>query len=364
MPNPMDAILARIERGNQQRKMNALNDIFAKSYEPGAAIPFVDEQAQAMGLPQEPGMVAGYEPGRINEQNALARMVQSKDPGMALQAYQLQQQMDLRKAEQEKLRQSGMTAARTDAPYALRITDRLMDPNVSKEEKEIIWDVIRGNQTINTGGAQTIIGPRGEIRQALPVTPKPEQMPAFQGQQEAAKASAKSAVGIGEEEQKRSIKANSMMDYIGKADQLLNKASGSMLGAGYSKGKQMLGVSDDATKANQQLKLISGWMISNVPRMEGPQSDFDVKNYATMAGLVGDATVPIEDRRAALQTLTELQGKYAGREYAGVTDVTNQSAQKPTQYKVNGITKGPDGRMYVIRSLKPDGTPDEVILAK
>src|SRR4030065_990680 len=108
MPNPMDAILARIERGNQQRKMNALNDIFAKSYEPGAAIPFVDEQAQAMGLPQEPGMVAGYEPGRINEQNALARMVQSKDPGMALQAYQLQQQMDLRKPEQEKLRKSGM----------------------------------------------------------------------------------------------------------------------------------------------------------------------------------------------------------------------------------------------------------------
>ena len=48
MPNPMDAILARIERGNQRRKANALNDIFAKSYEPGASIPFVDEQAQAL----------------------------------------------------------------------------------------------------------------------------------------------------------------------------------------------------------------------------------------------------------------------------------------------------------------------------
>ena len=87
MPNPMDAILARIERGNQRRKANALNDIFAKSYEPGASIPFVDEQAQAMGLPQELGMVAGYQPGRINEQNALAMMAQSKDPGMAMQAY-------------------------------------------------------------------------------------------------------------------------------------------------------------------------------------------------------------------------------------------------------------------------------------
>ena len=46
--------------------------------------------------------------------------------------------------------------------------------------------------------------------------------------------------------------------------------------------------------------------------MEGPQSDYDVKNYREMAATVGDSTIPIEDRMAALDTLQQLQSKYAG----------------------------------------------------
>ena len=106
MATPMDLILSTIERKNQQRKANALNDIFAKSYEPGAAIPFVDESAEAMGLPQEPGMISGFKPGRINVQNALAQMAQSKEPGFAMQAFQLQQDMDAARSQDpfEKLK--------------------------------------------------------------------------------------------------------------------------------------------------------------------------------------------------------------------------------------------------------------------
>lgn len=61
----------------------------------------------------------------------------------------------------------------------------------------------------------------------------------------------------------------------------------------------------------QQLEALSGWMVSNVPRMEGPQSNVDVLNYTTMAGRVGDRTLPIEARKAALKTVIELQNKYA-----------------------------------------------------
>jgi hypothetical protein len=64
------------------------------------------------------------------------------------------------------------------------------------------------------------------------------------------------------------------------------------------------------TKA-QQLEALSGWLVSNVPRMEGPQSNADVLNYQTMAGRVGDRTLPVEARKAALGTLMELQRKYA-----------------------------------------------------
>jgi len=64
------------------------------------------------------------------------------------------------------------------------------------------------------------------------------------------------------------------------------------------------------TKA-QQLEALSGWLVSNVPRMEGPQSNADVLNYQTMAGRVGDRTLPVEARKAALGTLMELQRKYS-----------------------------------------------------
>lgn len=78
------------------------------------------------------------------------------------------------------------------------------------------------------------------------------------------------------------------------------------------------------TKA-QQLEALSGWLVSNVPRMEGPQSNADVLNYQTMAGRVGDRTLPVEARKAALGTLMELQKKYSevGSEAAAPT------AEKP-----------------------------------
>ena len=80
------------------------------------------------------------------------------------------------------------------------------------------------------------------------------------------------------------------------------------------------------TKA-QQLEALSGWLVSNVPRMEGPQSNADVLNYQTMAGRVGDRTLPVEARKAALGTLMELQRKYAE---AG-SDTTAPNPIKPSK---------------------------------
>jgi hypothetical protein len=61
----------------------------------------------------------------------------------------------------------------------------------------------------------------------------------------------------------------------------------------------------------QSLEAVAGWMVANVPRMEGPQSNADVMNYQTMAGRVGDRTLPAETRKAALREVIALQNKYA-----------------------------------------------------
>ena len=170
------------------------------------------------------------------------------------------------------------------------------------------------NQKFDTG--RTII--YGDPNNPISVLDKEvsvEDTPAFKAAVAAAVTQAgekaKSEAGAIEEADKKAVKAESMIGLIDQANTLLDNASGSMAGAGISGAKGMLGISDETTQANQQLKLISGWMVANVPRMEGPQSDFDVKNYETMAAKVGDATVPIGDRKAALLTLKELQSKYS-----------------------------------------------------
>lgn len=68
------------------------------------------------------------------------------------------------------------------------------------------------------------------------------------------------------------------------------------------------------TKSKDQagaLKTIAGWLTSSVPRMEGPQSDADVKSYREMAAKVGDASVTISERLRALDELEAIASRYA-----------------------------------------------------
>lgn len=80
-------------------------------------------------------------------------------------------------------------------------------------------------------------------------------------------------------------------------------------------GQPMKGASDA-----QQLEALGGWMTANVPRMEGPQSDADVRNYATMAGRIGDRTLPVSVRRDALKVVMGLMDKYADLNGAAAAD--------------------------------------------
>jgi len=89
------------------------------------------------------------------------------------------------------------------------------------------------------------------------------------------------------------------------------KPTASGVGAAADATARMFGVSPQSAQVASQLETLSGWMVANVPRMEGPQSNFDVQNYQTMAAKVGDRTVPIPERLAALDTLESLQRKYA-----------------------------------------------------
>lgn len=52
--------------------------------------------------------------------------------------------------------------------------------------------------------------------------------------------------------------------------------------------------------------------MSKMPKMSGPQSDSDVKLYKQMAGQIGDPTIPVETRQAAIDTIRKINERYAG----------------------------------------------------
>lgn len=90
------------------------------------------------------------------------------------------------------------------------------------------------------------------------------------------------------------------------------RATASGVGNVMDAGARMIGVTTPGAQDAARLEALSGWLVANVPRMEGPQSNFDVENYKTMAGKVGDRTAPIQERLAALAEVEKLQKKYAG----------------------------------------------------
>lgn len=100
---------------------------------------------------------------------------------------------------------------------------------------------------------------------------------------------------------------------IKEARELLKSGpTGSYIGAGIDQAARVFGAAPQSAQTAAKLETISGWLVSNVPRMEGPQSNIDAENYKVMAARVGDRTQPVSVRMAALDALESLHGKYSG----------------------------------------------------
>lgn len=346
MPNPMDAILSRIQAGNQRRRENALNEIFAKSYEPGAAVPFVDEGAQAFGLPQEPGMVAGYEPGRINPQNALAQMAQSKEPGFALRAFELQKQLEDRELERQKVAAQANrdTAGRT--PMSVEETIWFMKQPQDVQNKHLA--IKRAQQVIDTGRDFRAVN-QLDPTQTSPVA-------------------------------QRSLKPTEELDYVG--NKATTEKSSSVAAEDLTKARiafpKQEASADETIKLVDELlshpgKKLSVGTSSVLPKIPGTdQAGFIARldqlkgrqfltAYETLKG--GGTITEVEGKKAesALARMDRAQkeeefdqaaldfkeavkeGNRKLKEYAGVTDVTNQTPdteKKVTKPKTGAIDSG------------------------
>jgi hypothetical protein len=173
--------------------------------------------------------------------------------------------------------------------------------------------------------------------------------PAEKAAQEAARTrmvdTAKADVVRDTSKQSETKLANKLTTGVDRALELLQAGpTSSVMGNLVDKGLGVAGVSTKGGETAAQLEALSGWLVSNVPRMEGPQSNIDVQNYQTMAGRIGDRNLPIGVRKAAAEEVKRLQQKYAG---------LNGDAEKPQKTVVKTGMYG--GRKVVQYS---DGTVD------
>lgn len=113
------------------------------------------------------------------------------------------------------------------------------------------------------------------------------------------------------EREKPVTEAKESLQLINQAEKLLDTATGSLTGTGIDVLAGAVGMSTPGAQSASKLKAIQGALVAKMPKMSGPQSDKDVLLYREMAAQVGDSTIPVDTRKAALETLREIQERYA-----------------------------------------------------
>lgn len=116
---------------------------------------------------------------------------------------------------------------------------------------------------------------------------------------------------VNEDARKKEASAVDTLGLLDMAEPLIQGSTGSMVGTGLDAVARFFGGTTEGAKNIAQLKTIQGQLVAKMPRMEGPQSNYDVRLYQEMAGQIADSTIPVEQRLAALQTVRQLNEKYA-----------------------------------------------------
>jgi hypothetical protein len=110
---------------------------------------------------------------------------------------------------------------------------------------------------------------------------------------------------------KKVAQGQSMIELAQRAQEILPSATSGAISNLATMATDAAGIPTNKSAADGQLKVISAQLVSNVPRMEGPQSDADVKLYRQAAADVANGNIPYQTRIKSLNTIIELNQKYA-----------------------------------------------------
>ena len=104
---------------------------------------------------------------------------------------------------------------------------------------------------------------------------------------------------------------NTVLDVARRAELVLPKASSGIISNLFTMATDAAGIPTDKSAADAQLRVLGGQLTLAQPRMEGPQSNADSILYQQMAAEVANPNRPYQTRMKALNTVIELNEKYA-----------------------------------------------------
>jgi len=104
--------------------------------------------------------------------------------------------------------------------------------------------------------------------------------------------------------------ADNTYEMIKPIASLIKKSTGSGIGSSIDSLAAKIGASTNGAQAIAELEPYVYPIVSNIPRFEGAQSDYDVKQYQRAAGDFANAEKPVKTRLAALQGMISLLKKY------------------------------------------------------
>ena len=147
----------------------------------------------------------------------------------------------------------------------------------------------------------------------------------------------------------RTGKADTIINLATEARGILKDATSGMIGSLKTKAADAAGFSTPASQADARLNVISGQLVMNMPRMEGPQSDADRMLYQKMAGDIGNRELPRATRDAALETVIGLQKKYATAQQSPSAQAGQiaapRTAQEMQALPSGTVFRAPDGSL-------------------
>ena len=133
-------------------------------------------------------------------------------------------------------------------------------------------------------------------------------------QAEAAKVTAKANAEKALDNTTKASDFKIVKDRMDVARTLLNAGpTQSGFGSLVDSGANFFGVSTPGADLAAGLDAASSWLVQNVPKAPGAQSEAELKDYKAAVGVVGDRTKPVSQRMQALKTAQDMIGVWENR---------------------------------------------------